>query len=346
MESKITPIHIAEITHTLLNNYKEHTNQENTIEWEKAPSRIKEDSINGVLYHLKNPDASDEDTHNKWMEEKISNGWKYGNELNENNKEHPHLVSYDKLPDNIKLLDHLFKSTVNTLKKFLYSPDIVYGNKTTISKETEITIFGRIVNMEDLNEFTEKEHHVQLESKLEKGKCRVRKTTTNIGTTYQYVLKIPVITTSEDLNIIASNEYKLDVDELFFNGFKEVANCCFYKTRYIAKSNEVILKIKIDDEQEDIIKLPDIKYEVDIYDDINGQPSEWCKIDIEVDTLLKYINERFPDNDNDLYFKVSLQNLPINLENVIVKEFANDEQLAIINNLFNSVYKKDVTENG
>ena len=43
--------------------------------------------------------------HNRWVDHKMATGWRYGQEINEENKTHPHLVSWDALPENVRTVD-------------------------------------------------------------------------------------------------------------------------------------------------------------------------------------------------------------------------------------------------
>jgi hypothetical protein len=55
-----------------------------------------------------------ENTHDIWARQRIAEGWKFGQKRNDNSKEHPDLVPYDKLPDAEKEYDRL--TAMETLK--------------------------------------------------------------------------------------------------------------------------------------------------------------------------------------------------------------------------------------
>ncbi len=84
--------------------------------WDGAPDWQKNSAINGVNYHLANPDSKPEDSHNNWMAEKQRDGWKYGPEKNPETKEHPCFVPYDELPKEQQVKDLLFIAVVRSFE--------------------------------------------------------------------------------------------------------------------------------------------------------------------------------------------------------------------------------------
>jgi hypothetical protein len=66
--------------------------------WEDAPEWQTQSAINGVKFHLDNPNAGTDDSHNSWLKEKKETGWKYGPVKDADKKEHPCFVPYEDLP--------------------------------------------------------------------------------------------------------------------------------------------------------------------------------------------------------------------------------------------------------
>lgn len=89
------------------------------VPWKDAPQWQKETNINGVKFRLKNPNATPEDMHKSWMEQKRSEGWKYGAVKDAEKKEHPCFVPYEQLPAAQKFKDYLFITTFNACKAML-----------------------------------------------------------------------------------------------------------------------------------------------------------------------------------------------------------------------------------
>lgn len=87
--------------------------------WDFADNWQQQTNIDGVKKVLECRISSQlhrpEDSHESWMVEKLKAGWKYGEVKDPEKKEHPCLLPYSFLPEEQKLKDHLFTSTVNIL---------------------------------------------------------------------------------------------------------------------------------------------------------------------------------------------------------------------------------------
>lgn len=84
--------------------------------WDEAPEWQKSSCINGIVYHLSNPDSKPSDSHENWMKEKQENGWIYGPVKDPEKKEHPCMVPYDQLPEEQKVKDLLFITIIRAFK--------------------------------------------------------------------------------------------------------------------------------------------------------------------------------------------------------------------------------------
>ena len=87
--------------------------------WEDAPQWQVVSAINGVRFHLENPDATPANSHESWLAQKEADGWKYGPVKNEETKEHPCFVPYAELPPEQQAKDHLFRSIVHAFRPFI-----------------------------------------------------------------------------------------------------------------------------------------------------------------------------------------------------------------------------------
>lgn len=87
--------------------------------WELAPDWQQISATNGVLFHLANPDATPEGSHESWLAEKAAEGWKYGEIKNPDAREHPCFRPYSELPAQQQAKDHLFRSIVHGLRDFI-----------------------------------------------------------------------------------------------------------------------------------------------------------------------------------------------------------------------------------
>jgi len=84
-------------------------------DWEDAPEWQRTSAINGVIFHLKNPDASAASSHESWRREKMDNGWVYGPHKDPEMKSHPCLVPFDELPTEQRAKDFIFRAIVRSL---------------------------------------------------------------------------------------------------------------------------------------------------------------------------------------------------------------------------------------
>lgn len=74
----------------------------------EAPKWQIEPAEQGARAIAANPVITPQQQHEAWMQAKVNDGWKYGPVKDPEKKEHPCLVSYDLLPFEQKLEDHMF----------------------------------------------------------------------------------------------------------------------------------------------------------------------------------------------------------------------------------------------
>jgi hypothetical protein len=191
--------------------------------------------------------------------------------------------------------------------------------------ETEIVIYSKIGEPARLQECKSKEDHIQLETTFENGtRCRVRKVTKeDAKPQFIFTFKVPT-GKNEETGLDANSEYSVDVDEDFFTGFMSVASRKLVKTRYNFLSENVTMTLKEGDNDKDIV-IPNIEYEVDVYQKADGSTSEWCKIDVEVDNIVNYIHSNHKEIQ-DLKLNVKVSHLPFAPSNNILSFNASDEQ--------------------
>lgn len=110
---------IAQVAHEINKAFCESIGDNSQPTWKDAPEWQKSSAINGVKFHLENPNAGPDESHKSWLKQKEEEGWKYGPVKNPETKEHPCFVSYDELPVNQRSKDYLFKQVVHSLKNQL-----------------------------------------------------------------------------------------------------------------------------------------------------------------------------------------------------------------------------------
>jgi hypothetical protein len=110
---------IAQVAHEINKAYCEAIGDSSQPTWEDAPEWQKSSAIAGVKFHLENPNAGPDASHNSWLKQKEEEGWKYGPVKNPETKEHPCYVPYEQLPVEQKAKDYLFKQVIHSLKNQL-----------------------------------------------------------------------------------------------------------------------------------------------------------------------------------------------------------------------------------
>lgn len=116
MESTLDEALIARVAHEVNRAYCQALGDNSQPAWADAPEWQRSSAINGVQFHLANPDAGPDHSHNAWLAEKRATGWKWGPEKNPAEKEHPCFVPYDELPVEQKAKDYLFRGVVHAFK--------------------------------------------------------------------------------------------------------------------------------------------------------------------------------------------------------------------------------------
>ncbi len=85
-------------------------------DWNDAESWQQQSAIKGVEFKLGNLDAGKDAQHNAWMNDKINDGWVYGEIKDAEKKTHPCIVPFEELPEFQQKKDALFCAIVNALK--------------------------------------------------------------------------------------------------------------------------------------------------------------------------------------------------------------------------------------
>lgn len=115
---KLTYEQIAEMAHENNRAYCHALGDYSQSPWRMLPKEIKDSAIDGVTFHIANPDATPEQSHKNWLAFKKEQGWVYGPVKDMEKKEHPCFVPYGELPLEQRVKDFLFAAVVDTLKTF------------------------------------------------------------------------------------------------------------------------------------------------------------------------------------------------------------------------------------
>ena len=110
---------IAEVAHETNRVYCQTIGDYSQPTWDAAPDWQRTSAVNGVQFHIDNPEAGCSASHESWLKEKEEAGWKYGEVKDPDKKEHPCFVPYEELPPEQKVKDALFVGVVRALKVLL-----------------------------------------------------------------------------------------------------------------------------------------------------------------------------------------------------------------------------------
>lgn len=108
---------VAMICHEANRAYCRSIGDDSQPAWEDAPEWQQSSAVNGVAFHVANPDAGDSATHDNWMAEKVADGWVYGPVKDPEAKQHPCMVPFDELPIEQQRKDTLFRAIVHALMR-------------------------------------------------------------------------------------------------------------------------------------------------------------------------------------------------------------------------------------
>jgi hypothetical protein len=115
----ITVEQIAEVCHEANRAYCATLGDKSQGPWVSTPELMQDSVVDGVWFHLANPTAKPKDSHERWLAEKRTAGWKYGPAKDESKKEHPCMVPYKDLPPTQQAKDVLFIGIVHALRGLL-----------------------------------------------------------------------------------------------------------------------------------------------------------------------------------------------------------------------------------
>jgi hypothetical protein len=110
---------IAKVAHELNRAHCQAFGDDSQKPWTEAPAWQRDSVVAGVIFHLRNLDATPAASHDAWLETKMRAGWKWGVTKDEEKKEHPNMVDFTELPREQRAKDFLFRQTVHSLRDFL-----------------------------------------------------------------------------------------------------------------------------------------------------------------------------------------------------------------------------------
>ena len=115
----MTELNIAKVCHAVNRAYCQSHGDYSVLPWHAAPEWQRESALDGVFFHLKNPNVGPEASHENWMSLKIKQGWKHGAVKDPEKKKHPCLVPFKQLPVQQQAKDYIFRQIVHSLRELL-----------------------------------------------------------------------------------------------------------------------------------------------------------------------------------------------------------------------------------
>jgi hypothetical protein len=107
---------IAKVCHEANKAFCEANNDFSQKAWDEAEEWQRQSAIKGVEFRLNNPVAPHSAQHDAWVNDKVADGWVYGEVKDAEKKTHPCIVSYEQLPKFQQQKDALFQGIVDALK--------------------------------------------------------------------------------------------------------------------------------------------------------------------------------------------------------------------------------------
>lgn len=210
---------------------------------------------------------------------------------------------------------------------------------SSTSIETELTVYILMEDGSDLSDTNDIEDHIQLEGILTTaGKVRVRKTIpikgSNLGQGDSYVLTFKDKRKDES-GVPSGFESNIDVDRNAFEAYGEIAERAVLKRRYTFDSR----KPEITGVDQNIV-LPAVQFQVDQFINPNtSQRTNWVKLDIELQDLLKAMKEQGLDVAN-VKQRFVLSDLPFKSAEIINPTNMTPEQEQKLGHLWETEFSK------
>lgn len=149
---------IAAICHSVNAAYCASIGDLSQPSWGEAPDWQKASAVDGVQFHLANPDAGDSASHDNWLKHKEADGWVFGETKDADKKTHPCMVPFDQLPPEQQMKDRLFRTIVHAAKPIveLESELQATGEALELAGQTEATLRGQLAEFAAARDAAEK----------------------------------------------------------------------------------------------------------------------------------------------------------------------------------------------
>lgn len=213
-------------------------------------------------------------------------------------------------------------------------------------KETELVIYAKLDSFDYLDELNTYRDFVQLEASLGASQhCRCRSEVTFVKgqpqqniPVYEFTVKANGKRSSTVSNKV---EYNFKVDSDFFEYFQNTAETRQIKKRYTFRIKDYEVTATVDGQEDTEVIIPELLFEIDVFEKSNGYRSPWVKIDIELNDAFKYLENKYKQISN-ISFTVRLKVLPFTLHTGFIEKTANREQKDLLDNLWSFEFKENL----
>lgn len=106
----------AGVTYEVIRGYALSLGDDARPPWDEAPADDRARYVFGVRMLLEGVVASPGELHRLWVDSMLADGWAYGPELNREEKVHPGLVPWDRVPPQEQAKGFIFRATVGALR--------------------------------------------------------------------------------------------------------------------------------------------------------------------------------------------------------------------------------------
>lgn len=148
-------VHIATVAVMVIAAFKASIGEDAVEDFAVLPEPQKKSLLDGIEMLVADPDAGPEARHSAWVDGMLTDGWALGDEINEQNKTHPMLMSFDELPESEQIKEKLLHAVVRSMSSGEMANDIA----APVAQPAPAVVHGNI-NVKYIG--SREEHHDNL----------------------------------------------------------------------------------------------------------------------------------------------------------------------------------------
>jgi hypothetical protein len=109
--------HIARVVHEAVRAFQTALGEAAAAPWDSAEDWQRQSTREAIAFQIANPSAPPSAEHDRWMAERLRDGWVFGPVKDASAKTHPLLIPYAQLSDAQRRKDALIKAIVSALSR-------------------------------------------------------------------------------------------------------------------------------------------------------------------------------------------------------------------------------------